>query len=87
MRYVSKGKFYDIIEKEIDSLKCNSDCGLYESCKLNKNGKPDLSTIDWEYYEDFIYNEAFKNVLKKYKIKYKGYDVSKALNSIYHRIY
>lgn len=86
MRYVSEGKFYDIVEKEVENLKCNSDCGWYESCELDENGLFDLDTIDWEYYENFVYDKAFKNVSKKYRIKYRGYDVSKALNPVYYRI-
>lgn len=87
MRYVSEGKFYDIVNKEVENLKCNSDCGWYESCKLDENGMFDLDTIDWEYYEEFVYDKALEKVSEKYKIKYKGYDVSKAFNPLYHRIY
>ena len=69
MRYVSKGKFEYIVEKEIENLKCNSECGLYESCELDSNGKLNLDTLDCEYYENFIYDIAYKNVSRKYKIK------------------
>ena len=86
MRYVSRGKFNDIINREIENLKCNSDCGLYESCNLNEDGEFDLDTIDWEYYENFVYGVAFKNVSKKYRIKYKGYDMLKAFNPLYYRV-
>ena len=86
MRYVSEGKFFDIVEKEFENLKCNSDCGMYESSELNEKGELDLDNIDWEYYENFVYDTAVKKVSKKYKIKYKGYDVSKAFNPIYYRI-
>ena len=67
MRYVSEGKFYNIVEKEIENLKCNSDCGLYESCELDENDN--LDKMDWEYYENFVYDIAYKNVSRKYKIK------------------
>ena len=70
MRYVSKGKFEYIVEKEIENLKCNSDIGLYESselCELDENDN--LDKMDWEYYENFIYDIAYKNVSRKYKIK------------------
>ena len=87
MRYVSEGKFYDIVKKEFESLKSNSDCGLYESCEFDEDGNLNLDTIDWEYYEGFVYNEAFKNVSKKYRIKYRGYDILKAMNPVYYRIY
>ena len=86
MRYVSEGKFYVIVEKEFENLKCNSDCGWYESCELDENGMFILDTLDYEYYEDFVYNEAFKNASKKYRIKYRGNDVSKAFNPVYYRI-
>ena len=69
MRYVSEGKFYNIVEKEIENLKCNSDIGLYESCELDSNGKLNLDTLDYEYYENFVYDIAYKNVARKYKIK------------------
>ena len=69
MRYVSKGKFEYIVEKELENLKCNSDCGLYESCELDENGVFILDTLDCEYYENFIYDIAYKNVSRKYKIK------------------
>lgn len=86
MRYVSRGKFNDIINREIENLKYNSDCGLYESCELDENGELDLDKMDWEYYENFIYNKAFEKVSKKYRIKYKGYDILKAFNPLYYRI-
>ena len=69
MRYVSEGKFYNIVEKEFENLKCNSDCGLYESCELDENNNLNLDTLDYEYYENFIHNIAYKNISKKYKIK------------------
>ena len=69
MRYISEGKFYNIVEKEIENLKCNSDIGLYESCELDSNGKLNLDTLDYEYYENFVYDIAYKNVARKYKIK------------------
>lgn len=86
MRYVSEGKFYDIVDKEVENLRYNSDCGLYESCELDNNGKLNLDTIDYEYYENFIYDKALENISKKYRIKYKGYDVSKAFNPLYYRV-
>ena len=46
MRYVSEGKFYDIVKKEFESLKSNSDCGLYESCEFDEDGNLNLDTID-----------------------------------------
>ena len=69
MRYVSKGKFEYIVEKEIENLKCNSDCGLYESCELDENNNLNLDTLDYEYYENFVYDIAYKNVARKYCIK------------------
>ena len=69
MRYVSEGKFYNIVEKEFENLKCNSDCGLYESCELDENNNLNLDTLDYEYYENFIYDKALEKVSKKYKIK------------------
>jgi hypothetical protein len=87
MRYVNEEKFYDIVNKEVENLKCNSDIGLYESCELDSNGKLNLDTLDYEYYENFIYDKALEKVSEKYKIKYKGYNVSKAFNPLYHRIY
>lgn len=86
MRYINEGKFYDIVNKEVESLKCNSECGLYESCKLDEDGNLNLDTLDYEYYEDFVYDKAFENVAKKYKIKYRGYDISKAFNPVYYRV-
>ena len=86
MRYVSKGKFEYIVEKEIENLKCNSDYGLYENCELDENGVFILDTLDCESYENFIYDKALEKVSKKYKIKYKGYDKLKAFNPLYHRI-
>ncbi len=87
MRYVSEGKFYDIVDKEVESLKTNSDIGWYESCELDEDGLFNLDTIDWDYYENFIYDVAYHNVLKKYRIKYRGNDVLKAFHPAYHRIY
>lgn len=87
MKYISEKKFFDIVDKEVESLKCNSDCGMYESCEYNEAGEPNLENIDWEYYENFVYNRAYNNVLKKYRIKYKGYNVQKAFNPAYYRIY
>ena len=69
MRYVSEGKFYTIVEKEFENLKCNSDCGLYESCELDENNNLNLDTLDYESYENFVYDIAYKNVARKYKIK------------------
>ena len=69
MRYVSKGKFEYIVEKEIENLKCNSDYGFYESCETDEDGVFNLDTLDYEYYENFIYDIAYKNVSRKYKIK------------------
>ena len=69
MRYVSEGKFYNIVEKEIENLKCNSDIGLYESCELDENNNLNLDTLDYESYENFVYDIAYKNVSRKYKIK------------------
>ena len=69
MRYVSKGKFEYIVEKEFENLKCNSDCGLYESCELDENGVFILDTLDCEYYENFVYGKALEKVSRKYKIK------------------
>lgn len=86
MRYISEGKFYDTVEKEFENLKCNSDCGVYESCKLDEDGNLNLDTLDYEYYENFVYDKALENIAKKYKIKYKGYDISKAFNPLYRRV-
>ena len=69
MRYVSEGKFYNIVEKEFENLKCNSDCGLYESCELDENNNLNLDTLDCEYYENFVYDKAIEKVSRKYKIK------------------
>ena len=69
MRYVSEGKFYNIVEKEFENLKCNSDCGLYESCELDENNNLNLDTLDCEYYENFVYDKALEKVSRKYKIK------------------
>ena len=69
MRYVSKGKFEYIVEKEFENLKCNSDIGLYESCELDENNNLNLDTLDYESYENFVYDKALEKVSKKYKIK------------------
>lgn len=58
MRYVSGGKFWSIVEKEIENLKCNSDTGITY-----------LDNEDWEGYEDVIEQQAIYNVKKKYCIK------------------
>ena len=87
MRYVSEGKFYDIVEKEFENLKSNSDCGWYESCELDKDGMFILDTLDYEYYENFVYNEAYHNVLKKYRIKYRGNDALLASHPAYKKMY
>lgn len=58
MRYVSERKFEQIVNKEIENLKCNSDTGIeFIMCE------------DWESYEIEIENQALYNVRKKYKIK------------------
>ena len=58
MRHVSVGKFEEIVKKEIENLKCNSDVGMdYIMCE------------DWESYEIEIENQALYNVKKKYCIK------------------
>lgn len=54
MRYVSEGKFEQIVNKEIERLKTNTDVGIdYIMCE------------DWESYEIEIENQALYNVRKK----------------------
>lgn len=56
-KFVSEGKFEQIINKEIENLKCNSDLAIEYIDK------------DYEYYLTIVENQALYNVSKKYKIK------------------
>lgn len=74
MRYVSEGKYENIIKKEYNSLKTNSDKGLWLFMDNEKENYIDdyfNDNLRIELYEEILWETAEENVSKKYKIKNK----------------
>lgn len=73
MRYVKNGKYNDIVNKEMEKLRCNSDTGLW----VFVNDEGEYVEDYWqdreklELYEEILWKTAELNVSKKYKIKNK----------------
>ena len=72
MRYVKSGKYEDILKREYERLKTNTDTGMWVFMDEDKEYYIDKyfdDVVRAESYEEILWETAEANVYKKYKIK------------------